>query len=131
MAIETDYKNGSLLIKRGDKVIKTFTFKEFVSAKSFKPVNALRNELVKISQGKKDITQAQVDKLEKDFYDKCTTISLINPIPHSEAMEIMTTAELGKLSEEILIFLVNWSSIEAVKQYATQLAETTSKETQP
>ena len=129
--IETDYVNGALLIKRGDKTVKTFTFKDFVSAKQFKPVNVLRNELVKISQGKKDVTQAQVDKLEKEFYDKCTSISLTNPIPHAEAMEIMTTAELEKLSEEILIFLVNWSSIEAVKQYASQLVETEKNNPQP
>jgi len=125
--IETDYKNGCLLIKRGDKVVKTFTFKEFVSAKQFKPVNKLRNELMQIANGKKDSTQEQVDKLEKKFYDESTSISLENPITHEEAMEIMTVAEISKLSEEILVFLVNWSSIEAVKQYATSLAETPQK----
>lgn len=129
--IETDYINGALLVKRGDKVVKTFTFKEFVSAKQFKPVNKLRNELVQISLGKKEVTQSEVDKIEKKFYDECTKIALENPVPHEEAMEIMTTAELGKLSEEILIFLVEWSSISEVKQYALRLSETQKNDTSP
>jgi hypothetical protein len=121
--IETDYINGALLVKRGDEVIKTFTFKEFVSAKQFQPINELRNKLVRIASGQ--------DMESTEFYNKATTLGLENPIPFEEALEILTVAELGKLSEEILIFLVNWSSIEAVKQYAQQLSETTKKETKP
>ena len=44
--IETDYINGQLLVKRGDEIVKTFIFKDFVSAKQFKPINELRNKLV-------------------------------------------------------------------------------------
>lgn len=130
--IETDYINGALLVKRGDEVIKTFTFKEFVSAKQFQPINELRNKLIRIASGQDmESTEEDVDKLNEEFYNKATTLGLENPIPFEEALEILTVAELGKLSEEILIFLVNWSSIEAVKQYAQQLSETTKKETKP
>jgi len=129
--IEQDYVNGQLLLKRNDKVIKTYKFKEFVSAKQFKPVNILRNELVKVSQGTKDATQKQVDLIERKFYDSCTSVALSNPTPFDEALEIMTHAELGQLSEEILIFLLNWSTIEAVKAFGKQLAETKTKEEKP
>ena len=130
--IETDYINGALLVKRADKVIKTFTFKDFVSAKQFQPINELRNKLIRIANGQDvESTEDDVDKLNVEFYNKATTLGLENPIPFEEALEILTVAELTKLSEEILIFLVNWSSIEAVKQYAQQLSETTKKETKP
>jgi len=129
--IEPDYDNAALLLKRGDKVIQTFKFKEFVSAKQFKPVNVLRNELVEVSQGKKEMTPSELEAVEKKFYTECTSIALENPIPFDEAMDIMTTAELGSLSEEILIFLTNWSSTEAVKQFAKRLAETEKNATKP
>jgi len=127
--IVPDYENGKLLIKRGDKTIHSFTFKDFVSAEQFKPVNKLRNELVAIAQGKKEVSQTELEKQEKKFYDQATTIGLENPMPMNEALKLMTTAEMGQLSEEILIFLVNWSSIEEVKQYALQLAETQKNDT--
>lgn len=60
--IEQDYENGCLLLKRGDKVIKTFTFKEFVSAEDFKPVNKVRIDLVEVSQGKQDMTPKETWK---------------------------------------------------------------------
>mgnify|MGYP006892408546 CR=1 FL=1 len=129
--IETDYINGQLLVKRGDKVVKTFTFKDFVSAKQFQPINKLRNELVAIANGESKKTEDEIDKINLDFYNKATTLGLDNPLPWEEAIDILTVAELGKLSEEILIFLVNWSSIEAVKLYATQLSEMEKKETKP
>jgi hypothetical protein len=129
--IETDYINGALIVKRGDNVIKTFTFKDFVSAKQFQPINELRNKLIKVANGKDNKTEDEIDKMNLDFYNKATTIGLENPIPFNEAMDLLTVVELGKLSEEILIFLVNWSSIEAVKQFAQQLSETTKKETKP
>ena len=129
--IETDYINGALIVKRGDKVVKTFTFKDFVSAKQFQPINELRNKLVKVANGEEKLPDEDVDKLNLDFYNKATTLGLENPLPWEEAIELLTVAELGKLSEEILIFLVNWSSIEAVKQYAQQLSETTKKGTKP
>jgi len=130
--IETDYINGALLVKRGDNVVKTFTFKDFVSAKQFQPINELRNKLVRIANGQDvESTEEDVDKLNEDFYKQVTQLGLENPVPWEEALDILTVAELGKLSEEILIFLVNWSSIEAVKQFATQLSETTKKETKP
>jgi hypothetical protein len=130
--IETDYINGQLLVKRGDKVVNTFKFKEFVSAKQFKPVNDLRNKLVKLANGQ-DVktTEQEADEINIEFYTKTTNIGLENPMSFEDACEILTVAELAKLSEEILIFLVNWSSIEAVKQYAQQLSETTKKETKP
>lgn len=130
--IETDYINGALLVKRGDKVVKTFTFKDFVSAKQFQPINELRNKLVRIANGQDvESTDEDIDKLNIEFYTQATQLGLENPIPFEEALELLTVAELTKLSEEILIFLVNWSSIEAVKQYATQLAETTKSGTKP
>ena len=123
--IETDYINGSLIVKRGDKVIKTFKFKDFVSAKQFQPINELRNKLVKLATGKDTkTTEEQAEKLNIDFYTKITALGLENPLTYDQASEILTVAELGKLSEEVLIFLVNWSSIEAVKLYAKALPET-------
>jgi hypothetical protein len=129
--IETDYINGALIVKRGDKVVKTFTFKEFVSAKQFKPVNELRNKLVRIANGQSDQTDEEIDALNLSFYTQATEIGLENPLPYEEAMDLLTVAELGKLSEEILVFLVNWSSIEAVKQYAQQLSEIQKNDTKP
>lgn len=130
--IETDYINGQLLVKRGDDIIKTFIFKDFVSAAQFKPINELRNKLVKMANGQDtNTTEEEADKLNIDFYDKATTIGLENPMSFDDICEILTVAELAKLSEEILIFLVNWSSIEAVKQYAQQLSGTIKKETKP
>jgi hypothetical protein len=130
--IETDYINGQLLVKRGDKVVNTFKFKEFVSAKQFKPVNDLRNKLVRLANGQDTkTTEAEADEINIEFYTKTTTIGLENPMSFEDACDILTVAELAKLSEEILIFLVNWSSIEAVKQYAQQSLETTKKETKP
>ncbi len=128
--IEQDYDNGCLLLKRGDKVIKTFTFKDFVSAKQFKPVNKLRNELIEISQGKKDLTQIQVDKVEREFYEKTSTVGLDNPLPYDEALDIMTIAEISSLSEQVLIFLANWSSIDEVKAYAKRVSETAKNDTE-
>jgi hypothetical protein len=129
--IEQDYDNGCLLLKRGDKVIKTFTFKEFVSAKQFKPVNKLRNELIEISQGRKNLTQLQVDKVEKDFYEQTSTVGLENPLSYDEALNIMTIAEISNLSEQVLIFLANWSSIDEVKAYAKRVSETAKNDTSP
>jgi hypothetical protein len=130
--IETDYINGQLLVKRGDKVVNTFKFKEFVSAKQFKPVNDLRNKLVRLANGQDTkTTEAEADEINIEFYTKTTTIGLENPMSFEDACDILTVAELAKLSEEILIFLVNWSSIEAVKQYAQQLPEIIKKETKP
>ena len=130
--IETDYINGSLIVKRGDKIIKTFIFKDFVSAKQFKPVNDLRNKLVRLANGTDTTTtDVEADKINIDFYTKTTAIGLENPMSFDDACDILTVAEISKLSEEILIFLVNWSSIEAVKQYAQQLSETTKKGTKP
>jgi len=130
--IETDYINGQLLVKRGDKVVNTFKFKEFVSAKQFKPVNDLRNKLVRLANGQDTkTTEAEADEINIEFYTKTTTIGLENPMSFEDACDILTVAELAKLSEEILIFLVNWSSIEAVKQYAQQLPETIQKEIKP
>ena len=130
--IETDYINGQLLVKRGDKVVNTFKFKEFVSAKQFKPVNDLRNKLVRLANGQDTkTTEAEADEINIEFYTKTTTIGLENPMSFEDACDILTVAELAKLSEEILIFLVNWSSIEAVKQYAQQLLETTKKGIKP
>jgi hypothetical protein len=123
--IETDYINGSLLVKRGDEIVKTFEFKDFVSAKQFQPINELRNKLVRLATGKDNkTTEEQAEKLNIDFYTKITTLGLVNPLSYEDASEILTVAELGKLSEEVLIFLVNWSSIEAVKLYAKALPET-------
>jgi hypothetical protein len=128
--IETDYINGQLLVKRGDDVIKTFTFKDFISAKQFQPINNLRNKLIRIATGvDTETNEEDVDQLNIDFYNKATSLGLENPMSFDEASEILTVAELAKLSEEILIFLVNWSSIEAVKLYAQQLSETTKKGT--
>ena len=64
--IETDYINGQLLVKRGDKVVKTFVFKDFVSAKQFQPINELRNKLVRVASGQ-DIksTDEEIDKMNK------------------------------------------------------------------
>ena len=130
--IETDYINGQLLVKRGEEIIKTFIFKDFVSAKQFQPINELRNKLVRIAGGTDTTTtEEEADKLNTDFYTKATTIGLANPMSFDDICEILTVAELAKLSEEILIFLVNWSSIEAVKQYAQQLPETIQKEIKP
>ena len=130
--IETDYINGQLLVKRGEEIIKTFIFKDFVSAKQFQPINELRNKLVRIAGGTDTTTtEEEADKLNIDFYTKATTIGLANPMSFDDICEILTVAELAKLSEEILIFLVNWSSIEAVKQYAQQLPETIQKEIKP
>mgnify|MGYP003647693559 FL=1 len=130
--IETDYINGQLLVKRGDKVVNTFKFKEFVSAKQFKPVNDLRNKLVRLANGQDTkTTEAEADEINIEFYTKTTTIGLENPMSFEDACDILTVAELAKLSEEILIFLVNWSSIEAVKQYAQQSLETIKNETKP
>ena len=123
--IETHYQDGELLVKRGDKTVQTFKFKDFVSAKQFQPINELRNKLVKLATGKDTkTTEEQAEKLNIDFYTKITTLGLENPLSYDQASEILTVAELGKLSEEVLIFLVNWSSIEAVKLYANQLPET-------
>ena len=123
--IETNYQDGELLVKRGDKIVQTFKFKDFVSAKQFQPINELRNKLVKLATGKDTkTTEEQAEKLNIDFYTKITALGLENPLTYDQASEILTVAELGKLSEEVLIFLVNWSSIEAVKLYAKALPET-------
>lgn len=123
--IETNYQDGELLVKRGDKTVQTFKFKDFVSAKQFQPINDLRNKLVKLATGKDTkTTEEQAEKLNIDFYTKITALGLENPLSYDQASEILTVAELGKLSEEVLIFLVNWSSIEAVKLYAKALPET-------
>ena len=123
--IETNYQDGELLVKRGDKIVQTFKFKDFVSAKQFQPINELRNKLVKLATGKDTkTTEEQAEKLNIDFYTKITALGLENPLSYDQASEILTVAELGKLSEEVLIFLVNWSSIEAVKLYAKALPET-------
>ena len=123
--IETNYQDGELLVKRGDKIVQTFKFKDFVSAKQFQPINELRNKLVKLGTGKDTkTTEEQAEKLNIDFYTKITALGLENPLTYDQASEILTVAELGKLSEEVLIFLVNWSSIEAVKLYAKALPET-------
>jgi len=123
--IETNYQDGELLVKRGEETVKTFKFKDFVSAKQFQPINELRNKLVKLATGKDTkTTEEQAEKLNIDFYTKITALGLENPLTYDQASEILTVAELGKLSEEVLIFLVNWSSIEAVKLYAKALPET-------
>ena len=121
--IETNYQDGELLVKRGDEIIKTFKFKNFVSAKQFQPVNELRSKLISIANGKTVKTEAEVDKMNIEFYTKVTTIGLENPISFTEISDIVTISELAKVSEEVLIFLVNWSSIDAVKQYAKSLPE--------
>ena len=123
--IETNYQDGELLVKRGDKIVQTFKFKDFVSAKQFQPINELRNKLIKLATGKDTkTTEEDAEKLNVDFYTKITALGLENPLSYDQASEILTVAELSKLSEEVLIFLVNWSSIEAVKLYAKALPGT-------
>ena len=122
--IETNYQDGELLVKRGDKIVQTFKFKDFVSAKQFQPINELRNKLVKLATGKDtETSEEDAEKMNIEFYTKASVIGLENPMTFKAISEIITVAELSKLSEEILIFLVNWSSIEAVKQYGQQLSE--------
>ena len=129
--IEPDYANGCIYLKRGDKIERAFNFKEFVSAKQFEPVQAMRNKLVKASKGLITLTETEADNLDLNFYSIVTQTAFTNALPYDEAINIMTTAEVGELAEETLIFLINWSSIEAVKRYASQIAETKKKEILP
>lgn len=129
--IESDYDNACIYLKRNGDIIKTFSFKEFVSAKSFKPVNELRQKMASVAAGKTILTEEESKSLDSTFYDLVTKTAFTNPLPFEDAMELMTTVEVGSLAEETLIFLINWSSIEAVKQYAKQLLETKKKESQP
>ena len=101
-----------------------------VSQKFEPPLRAATNCSVLVARSQ-NIAILIGSDLNIEFYNKATTLGLENPIPFEEALDILTVAELTKLSEEILIFLVNWSSIEAVKQYAQQLSETTKKGTKP
>ena len=129
--IEPDYNNACIYLKRSDNIIKTFNFKDFVSAKSFKPVNELRMKMSKIAAGKDTMGEEEEKNLDSTFYTLVTETAFTNPITFDDAMDLMTTVEIGTLAEETLIFLINWSSIEAVKQYATQLSETKKKELKP
>ena len=129
--IKTDYDNASIQLFRNEHVLRTFNFKEFVSAKSFKPVNDVRNKLVLASKSTEPRTEEEIEKLNIEFYTTVINIGLANPIPYDEAMELMTTNEIGQFAEEVFIFLISWSSTEAVKQYAKLLSETTKNEIKP
>lgn len=129
--IETDYANAALLIKRGDKVTQTFKFKEFVSAKDFKPVNDLKNKLMAIARGDIKVTEKKAGEMDIEFYELVVNTALTNPMSYEDATNIMTTPEIGSLAENVIIFLMTWSSTEAVKQFAKQLAEIEKKEPQP
>jgi len=131
MGVKTDYENACVVIERNDKVVNKYNFKDFVSAKQFKPVNDLRNKLVEMT---KDESKSDLKKLEKiniDFFNEVTKVALKEELDYEKACEIMTSAELSGFAEELLIFLVNWSSTEAVKQFAKQYQETTEKEAKP
>ena len=126
--IKTDYINGQLLVVRGGKTIHSFKFVELCTARQFQEVGLLRDKLLLIASGKKKVTDKEAKQVELEFYNAVTSKGLANSLPYEKALDILTPAEMGSLSEEIYIFLINWSSIEEVMLFASQLAETKKKE---
>ena len=127
--IKPDYDNGQLLVVRGGKTIHTFKFVELCTARQFQEVGLLRDKLLLIASGKKKVTDKEAKQVELEFYNVVTSKGLANALPYEEALDTLTPAEMGSLSEEIYIFLINWYSIEEVILFASQLAETKKKET--
>lgn len=127
--IKTDYINGQLLVVRGGETIHSFKFVELCTARQFEKVGKQRDKLLLIANGTNKVTDKQAKQVELDFYNTVTSTGLANALPYEEALDTLTPAEMGSLSEEIYIFLISWSSIDEVMQFASQLAETKKKET--
>lgn len=122
MPIEIDYNNAAIVVKRSDEVKFTYGFKDFVSAEDFKPVNELRSQLREIALGKKDAEQKDVDKIEKELWDKSTSISLEDAPTYKQAIKQFSSSEISRIIEEIFSFLVNWSAKEEVLLFGKSLA---------
>jgi len=129
MVVKTDHVNANVLVERGGKVIHTFNFNEFVPAKDIKPINNLRTEIAHLTTNPKT-TQKELDSAEKKYFETIMSKAVTNPISHEDALLKFSLPEINQISEEVLIFLINWSSTEEVKAYASSLAKptTTSKE---
>ena len=70
MTVKTDHINAKIIVERNKETVHSYDFKEFVTAADFKPVNDLRSELREIALGKKESTQKDVEKIEKDFFQR-------------------------------------------------------------
>lgn len=126
--IKEDYANGQLLVQRSGKTVHTFKFVEICTARKFEEVTKQRNLLAKIARGEKKVDEAKMREEEIKFYDLVTQSGLENPLDYESALDTFTPAELGALTEEVYSFLINFSSIDEVKQYASRLAEIEKKE---
>jgi len=124
MPVEVDYENGQIFIKRNEEIVKTYKFKEFVSAKDFQPVVDLQVRLQRIEQDKDTVTDEEEIALDKEWFELVTTIAFIEAPTREKAMNEMTNSEMRALASEAFIFLQNWSSTEEAQLFSKQLQET-------
>ena len=122
MTVETDYNNAHLLVKRGDEVIHTFEYKEFVPAIEIQKVQDVKNEIFIIYKKEaSENTQSELRTAESKYFNILLSTATTNPITHEDALKKFSLPEINKISEEVFTFLVVWSSKAEVKQYGLSL----------
>jgi len=131
MPVEVDYGKCEVNVKRDNKIVYSWKFKEFVSAKQFQPIIDMQVELAQIESQKKIVTDDEEKNLDKQWFELVTTTGFINPPTHEEAMNMMTATEMRMMASEVFIFLQNWSSTEEAKLFNERLQETGKKEVKP
>ena len=130
MTVETDYHNGKIIVKRGDDIIYTFEFVDFAPASKIKDINVIKQKIRNVYKNP-DAKQEELDILEKEYFVKMMSIAVKNPISYEEAIDKFTLPEVNGITEEALIFLVNWSTMEAVKQYASSQVKVQTAKNEP
>lgn len=124
MTVEIDYNNANLFIKRGDEIVHTFEFKDFVPAIEVKEINTLKNKIFQVYKKEaSDEVQKELEDLEEKYFNTLLSTAIVNPMKHSEALAKFSIPEINEISENVFVFLATWSSKAGVKQYGQLLAK--------
>jgi len=131
MPVEVDYDKCEVNIKRNNKIVYSWKFKEFINAKQFQPIVDLQIELSKIDSNKKQVSDEEEKALDKRWFELVTSTGFENSPTHEEALEMMTSNEMRMMASEVFIFLQNWSSTEEARLFNKLLQETKKNEPKP
>jgi len=129
--IKSDLTKGTISVFRGGVEKHTWKYKEFITAKQFRPVMELQQKIQKLEKEEISVTQEEEKKLDIDWFNTVCSVGLEEPLNFDSASDILSTVELRSLSMEVFSFLLNWSSTEEAKQFATSIEEIKKKEETP
>jgi len=129
--IKSDLTKGTIYVERGGVLKHTWHYKDFVTAKAFRPVMELQQEIAAIEKEEKTVTPEEEKELDLKWFNTVCQIGLEEPLNFESACEILSTVELRALAMEVFSFLLNWSSTEEAKLYAISFEEMQKKKDKP